>query len=108
MSFRPFALLSALLSAGVPAQLLAQQPDPAKLPFMNPNLPADQRADDLIHRLTLEEKVSQMRDRAAAIPRLGIPNYDWWNEGLHGVAVSGYATNFPQVIGMAATFDTAL
>jgi len=99
------AILALLLIASAAA---AQQPAPSTLPFMNPNLPGDQRADDLIHRLTLEEKVSQMRDRAAAIPRLGIPNYDWWNEGLHGVAVSGYATNFPQVIGMAATWDTAL
>jgi beta-glucosidase len=58
--------------------------------------------------MTLEEKASQMRDRAAAIPRLGVPAYDWWNEGLHGVAFAGWATNFPQVIGMAATWDTPL
>ncbi|RRA49380.1 glycoside hydrolase family 3 protein [Acidipila sp. EB88] len=58
--------------------------------------------------MTLEEKVEQMRDHAPAIPRLGVPRYDWWNESLHGVAFAGYATNFPQVIGMAATWDTAL
>ena len=75
---------------------------------MNPALPLEQRVDDLIGRMTLEEKVSQMRDHAAAIPRLGVPKYDWWNEGLHGVAFAGYATNFPQVIGMAATWDTDL
>jgi len=75
---------------------------------MNPALPLEQRVNDLIGRMTLEEKVSQMRDHAAAIPRLGVPKYDWWNEGLHGVAFAGYATNFPQVIGMAATWDTGL
>jgi len=74
--------------------------------YLNPSLPLEQRMNDLIGRMTLEEKVSQMRDHAAAIPRLGLPKYDWWNEGLHGVAFAGYATNFPQVIGMAATWDT--
>jgi beta-glucosidase len=76
--------------------------------YMNPALPVEQRVDDLIGRMTLEEKVSQMRDYTAAITRLGVPKYDWWNEGLHGVAFAGYATNFPQVIGMAATWDTNL
>jgi beta-glucosidase len=75
---------------------------------MNPALPIDQRVDDLIGRMTLEEKVLQMRNSAPAIPRLGVPQYDWWNEGLHGVAFAGTATNFPQVIGMAATWDTDL
>jgi beta-glucosidase len=68
----------------------------------------DQRVDALIKRMTLEEKVGQMQDRAPAIPRLGVPAYEWWNEGLHGVAFAGNATNFPQVIGMAATWDTPL
>ena len=85
-----------------------QQPAAQAFPYMNPALPLEQRLDDLIGRMTLEEKVSQMRDHAAAIPRLGVPKYDWWNEGLHGVAFAGYATNFPQVIGMAATWDTDL
>src|SRR5437879_11876393 len=58
--------------------------------------------------MTLEEKVSQMQDVAAAGPRLGIPAYNWWNEGLHGVARSGNATVFPQAIGLAATWDTGL
>jgi beta-glucosidase len=85
-----------------------KQPDTANLPWMNTALPIDQRVDDLIGRMTLEQKVSQMRDHAPAIPALGVPKYDWWNEGLHGVAFAGYATNFPQVIGMSATWDTTL
>jgi beta-glucosidase len=85
-----------------------QQPDARSFKFMNTALPIDERVGDLIGRMTLEEKVSQMRDHAVAIPRLGVPKYDWWNEGLHGVAFAGYATNFPQVIGMAATWDTSL
>jgi len=93
----------------VPLQLHAQQPSNGQpFPFMNPALPIDQRVSDLVNRMTLEEKVSQMRDHADAIPRLSVPKYDWWNEGLHGVAFAGYSTNFPQVIGMAATWDTSL
>ncbi|MBV9625908.1 MAG: glycoside hydrolase family 3 C-terminal domain-containing protein [Acidobacteria bacterium] len=88
--------------------LRAQQAPATQAAYMNSALPLEQRVDDLIGRMTLEEKVSQMRDHAIAIPRLGIPKYDWWNEGLHGVAFAGYATNFPQVIGMAATWDSDL
>jgi len=80
----------------------------AQFPYENPSLPIDQRVADLVGRLTPEEKVSQMTMTAAAIPRLGIPEYTWWNEGLHGVARSGYATVFPQAIGLAATWDTSL
>ena len=80
----------------------------AEFPFQNPSLPIEQRVSDLVGRLTPEEKVSQMTMTAAAIPRLGIPEYTWWNEGLHGVARSGYATVFPQAIGLAATWDTSL
>ena len=98
---------SALLSL-VSLPTAAQQPTPGSLPYMNPSLPLEQRVDDLIGRMTLEEKVQQMRDHAPAIPRLGVPKYDWWNEGLHGVAFAGAATNFPQVIGMAATWDAPL
>jgi beta-glucosidase len=76
--------------------------------FLNPELPIEQRVDDLVGRMTLEEKVSQMLDAAPAIPRLGIPEYNWWNEALHGVARSGLATSFPQAIGFAATWDTEL
>jgi beta-glucosidase len=80
----------------------------AAMPFRNPALSIEQRVDDLVSRLTLEEKVSQLIDRAAPIPRLDIPAYNWWNEGLHGIARSGYATMFPQAIGNAATWDAPL
>ena len=77
-------------------------------PYMNAKLPLETRVDDLVSRMTLEEKVSQMMNSAPAIPRLKIPEYDWWNEGLHGVAFSGVATVFPQAIGLGATFDQKL
>jgi beta-glucosidase len=76
--------------------------------YLNWTLPLEQRVDDLVSRMTLAEKVSQMQNDAPPIPRLHIPGYNWWNEGLHGVARSGYATVFPQAIGLAATWDTAL
>ncbi|MGI4756623.1 MAG: glycoside hydrolase family 3 C-terminal domain-containing protein [Janthinobacterium lividum] len=83
----------------------AAQTSPA---YLNPALPPPQRAADLVGRMTLEEKSLQMVNGAAAIPRLNVPAYDYWNEGLHGVARSGYATMFPQAIGMAATWDAPL
>ena len=70
--------------------------------------PLAARVNDLVRRLSLAEKVQQMRNRAPAIPRLGVPAYDYWNECLHGVARAGTATVFPQAIGMAATWDTPL
>jgi beta-glucosidase len=78
------------------------------LPFRDTKLSFEKRADDLIGRLTLEEKVSQMIDQAKAIPRLNIPEYNWWNECLHGVARAGLATVFPMPIGTAASFDGQL
>jgi beta-glucosidase len=80
----------------------------ANVPFRDPSLPIAERVDDLVSRMTLEEKVEQMMQAAPAIPRLGIPAYNWWSEGLHGVANTGYATVFPQAIGMAASFDPDL
>ena len=99
---------SLILLAGLALVLPSPAQEAAQPVYLNPKLPLEQRVDDLIGRMTLEEKVAQMRDHAIAIPRLGVPKYDWWNEGLHGVAFSGYATNFPQVIGMAATWDADL
>jgi beta-glucosidase len=76
--------------------------------YLNPSLPAATRAHDLVSRMTLAEKASQLEDWAVAIPRLGVPDYQTWSEALHGVARSGYATVFPQAIGMAATWDPAM
>ncbi len=76
--------------------------------YQNPSLPIETRVNDLVSRMTLEEKVSQMMNAAAPIERLGVPAYEWWNEALHGVARAGYATVFPQAIGLAATWDTDL
>jgi len=74
----------------------------------NPSLTPEERADDLISRLTLVEKASQLLHESPSIERLGIPAYNWWNECLHGIARAGRATIFPQAIGLAATFDVAL
>lgn len=76
--------------------------------FRNPQLPVEARANDLIKQLTLEEKISLLGYTSKAVPRLGIPAYNWWNEALHGVARAGRATIFPQAIGMAATFNDNL
>jgi len=78
------------------------------LPFRNASLPQAERVNDLLSRLTLEEKVALLGYRSKAVDRLAIPAYNWWNEGLHGVARAGEATVFPQAIGMAATFDNRL
>lgn len=77
-------------------------------PFQNPQLSVDQRVDDLVSRLTLKEKLTQLFNHSEAIDRLGVPAYDWWNECLHGVARAGKATVFPQAIGLAATWDPNL
>jgi beta-glucosidase len=82
--------------------------DLSNAPFRNPSLPLEERVNDLVSRMTLEEKVSQMVHDASPISRLGVPAYNWWSEGLHGAAREGYATVFPQAIGLAATFDPDL
>jgi beta-glucosidase len=94
------ALICALLLGMMAVPLKAQQPD-----YTNTQLTPEARAHDLVSRMTLDEKASQLEDWAPAIPRLGIPDYQTWNEALHGVARAGYATVFPQAIGMAATWD---
>jgi beta-glucosidase len=76
--------------------------------YLDESLTFSERAADLVSRMTLEEKAGQMLFNAPAVPRLGIPFYNWWNEALHGVARAGVATMFPQAIGLAATFDEAL
>ncbi len=91
-----------LLGLGLAGAAWAQ--DGGKPAYLNPNLPAEQRAADLVKRMTIEEKASQLVNQARAIPRLGVPAYDWWSEALHGVAVNG-TTEFPEPIGLAATFD---
>ena len=96
-------LLSLLCCLGLAAGLHAQM-----LPYQNVNLTASQRADDLLGRLTLDEKVSLMMDTSPAIERLGIPQFQWWNEALHGIGRNGFATVFPITMGMAASWDDAL
>ena len=78
---------------------------PAPL-YLDPDRPAEERARDLVGRMTLAEKASQLVNQSRAIPRLNVPAYDWWSEALHGVARNG-TTEFPEPIGLAATFDTA-
>ena len=92
----------ALLGLSAAGALWAQEA--GKPAYLNPNLPAEQRAADLVKQMTLEEKASQLVNQARAIPRLGVPAYDWWNEALHGVATNG-TTEFPEPIALAATFD---
>ena len=88
--------------------LLSLKAQTAPLPYMNPKLSAGERADDLLARLTLEEKVKLMMDTSPAIERLQIPQFQWWNEALHGVGRNGYATVFPITMAMAASWDDAL
>ncbi len=80
----------------------------SNLDYLNADLTIEERVQDLISRMTVAEKISQMMDRADSIPRLGVPMYNWWNEGLHGVGRSGTATVFPQAIGAAAMFNDDL
>lgn len=95
-------ILTTLLSIAAAMTLNAQTPE---YPFRDSSLPQEQRIEDLLGRLSLEEKIAMMQNGSKGVERLGIPDYDWWNEALHGVARAGIATVFPQAIGMAATFD---
>jgi len=94
--------LAAFIIAILASASMAQ--DTSSLPYMNPRLSPEERAADLVHRMTLEEKASQLVNQARAVPRLKIPSYDWWSEALHGVISDG-VTEFPEPIGLAATFD---
>src|SRR5580658_2216662 len=95
----------AVVAFGTILSALAQ--DTVKPAYLDTNLTPEQRAADLVHRLTLEEKASQLVNHSRAIPRLNIPAYDWWSEALHGVAVQG-TTEFPEPVGLASTFDAPL
>ena len=109
MRNRSFLFTAVILILVIHAPCLNAQTSPnSSAPYLDPSLPLDQRVNDLVSRMTLQEKASQMQDVAPAIPRLGVPAYNWWNEGLHGVARAGHATVFPQAIGLAATWDTDL
>ncbi|MBV5281939.1 MAG: glycoside hydrolase family 3 C-terminal domain-containing protein [Paludibacter sp.] len=100
---RKFIVLSSFLF--IVSMLSFSQKQQAQLPYQKTELSFEQRTEDLLSRLTLQEKVDLMRYDSPAIPRMGIPAYNWWNECLHGVARSGLATVFPQAIGMAAMWD---
>jgi beta-glucosidase len=99
-------LIQTLLTACITlVACAAAAQDTSNFPYMNTKLSPQERAADLVHRMTLEEKASQLVNQARAIPRLGVPAYDWWSEALHGVLANG-TTEFPEPIGLAATFDT--
>ena len=96
------------LSIALAVSLLSVVSHAQQAAYLDPKLSPAERAHDLVGRMTLDEKASQLEDWATSIPRLGIPDYETWNEALHGVARAGYATVFPQAIGMAATWDPGM
>jgi beta-glucosidase len=102
---RPFAVMLVLATTLLGGRSWAQE---ARLPYQDPSVPIDARVDDLVGRMTLEEKASQLVNHTRAIPRLGVPEYNLWSEALHGVANTRNVTVFPQAIGLAATFDPPL
>jgi beta-glucosidase len=91
-----------------PHPATAPNPTPNRLIYSDPTRPFEERVNSLVSQMTIEEKISQMGTEAPAIERLGIPQYNWWNEALHGVARAGTATVFPQVIGLASTWNPDL
>ena len=99
------ATLGVVVAACMSSHVGAEEPKPA---YLDPAQAIDRRVDDLVGRMTLEEKASQLVNHTRAIPRLNVPEYNLWSEALHGVAANGIATVFPQAIGLGATFDTAL
>lgn len=103
MNIKKRFIVALIATAAANMQILAQM-----LPYQNPNLSSSERTDDLIGRLTLEEKSKLMMDQSPAIKRLGIPEFHWWNEALHGVGRNGTATVFPITMCMAASWNDAL
>ena len=103
-------MLAAPLTASAQPGTLPAVPlnPPAGAPWLNPALPVDQRVEALVSQMTSAEKASQLVNRAAAIPRLGVPAYNWWSEALHGAVIRSPATVFPEPVGLGATFDPAL
>src|SRR5438105_12466494 len=97
-------IIAILIGSGINAVAIAQQ-QPV---YLDANASLETRVHDLVSRMTLEEKIGQMVYTAPAIPRLNIPEYNWWNEALHGVGRPGVATVFPQAIGLGATFNDSL
>lgn len=118
LSAAVFSLIAAASSSQPPYACHSSFPLTKTLPFCRTSLPIRERVRDLVSRLTLDEKILQLVNTAPAIPRLGIPAYEWWSEALHGVAHVGYGirlngtisavTSFPQVILTAASFDDSL
>jgi beta-glucosidase len=106
-----FALLlfAPVLASAQPGTLPAVPLNPPpNAPWFNASLPVEQRVEALVSQMSLEEKASQFVNRANAIPRLGVPAYNWWSEALHGAVIRSRATVFPEPVGLAATFDPAL
>ncbi len=101
-------LVTAVLAICLSATVATAQQGPSSYPFRNPSLSVDERVNDLISRMTLQEKADQLLYTAPSVPRLGIPSYNWWNEALHGVARAGYATVFPQSVTIANSWDEGL
>ncbi len=100
-------LISLAVMPAIPVRAFGQSEGSAKPAYLDPSLPIEKRVDDLVSRMTLEEKASQLVHRASAIPRLQVPAYNWWSEALHGVITDG-VTIFPEPIGLGATFDPPL
>ncbi len=105
---RALMLVTAMIFVAVFSSVAQTTPPASAPPYLDPTLPLSERVDDLVSRMTLDEKASQLVNQARAIPRLKVPAYDWWSEALHGVANAGTATVFPEPIGLAATFDSPL
>src|SRR5258708_1963162 len=98
-------IIQSILTIIVLLGIYCTQTKKYEFPFLNPSLTVEDRVNDLVARMTLDEKISQMMNQAPAIDRLHVPQYNWWNEGLHGVARAGLATVYPQAIGLGATWD---